>query len=73
MNSRQPAERECRQNRLDRRDPDLQIHSSAERRFERSRQPIARLAEFIQHDLSAGKIEVGEAFFGAIEEHRETA
>src|SRR6266481_446594 len=64
---------ERRQDRLDCRDADLEIHTSAERGFERSSHPISVSAALLQHDLSPVEIEVREAFIGAVEEHREAA
>src|SRR6266851_2702523 len=64
---------ERRQDRLYRRHVDLKVDAPPERNFHWSRLPIPGSSALIQHDLSPVAVQIGEAFIGAVEEHREAA
>jgi hypothetical protein len=63
--------RECCQDRFDRWDTNLKVDASTEGTFQRSCHPIAGLADFVQHDLSAIEVEIRKTLVRPVEEHRE--
>ena len=74
LHKQRPARiRECGQDRLERRDTNLKVDASTEGTFERSRHPIAGLADLVQHDLGAVEVEGRKTLVRAVEEHRESA